>query len=98
MLEDMMGKLQGMQGAMEATKERLANIKVQGSAGGDVVVVEIDGNRKVTNVVITGEIADFEKEELEDLFLTAVNRAIEQADNLNQIEMANSARGFFPGM
>lgn len=98
MLDDMMSKLQGMQGAMEATKERLANIKVQGSAGGDKIVIEIDGNRKVTNVQLNGDLIDFEKEEIEDLFLTAINRAIEQADNLNNIEMANSAKGFFPGM
>jgi DNA-binding protein YbaB len=35
---------------------------------------------------------------MEDLVLTAVNRAIGQADNLNNIEMANATRGMFPGM
>ena len=97
MLEDMMGKLQGMQGAMEVTKERLSNIKVQGSAGG-AITIEIDGNRKVTDVTINADLTTIDKEELEDLVLTAVNRAIGQADNLNNIEMANATRGMFPGM
>ena len=92
-----MGQLQGMQGAMEATKDRLGKIKVQGSAGG-AVIVESDGNRKVTDVKINADWKEFDKEEWEDVVWTAVNRAIEQADNLNNIEMANSAKGLFPGL
>lgn len=79
----------------EALKKRLASITLFAEAQG--VKVEIDGNRKVKNIEIDPELLD-EKEVLEDLVMTAVNRAVEQADNLNNTEMAAMAQQMLGNM
>ncbi len=93
MFGDMMNKLQGMQQQIEEIKKRLETITVQGEAEG--IVVKINGNRKIQDISIPEDFMD-DKEALEDLLITATNRAIELASNLNDTEMASSAKGILP--
>lgn len=95
---NMMEKLQQMQQQAEETKEKLENLKVEGEAGGNLVLVEMNGNRKLTNLQINTDLKEMDKEDLEDLLTVAMNRALEKANKLNESEMANSAKGLFPGM
>lgn len=93
-----MDKLQEMKQQMEEAKKRLDSITVTGEAGGGDVSVRVNGNRKVTDVKVSDQLLEpSRKEELEDLLTVAFNRAIEQADKLNETEMASSARQFLPG-
>jgi len=94
MFGDMMGKLQEMQRAVEQSKQKLDTISVFGESG--YVKVEVSGNRRVMQVLINQELSD--KEELEDLLIIALNKALEQADKVNEAEMASSARGLIPGL
>lgn len=93
MFGDMMDKLQGMQQQVEEIKKRLDTITVQGEA--EKIVVKINGNRKIQDITIPDNLMD-DKEALEDLLITATNRAIELASNLNDTEMASSAKGILP--
>ena len=95
MFGNMMEKLQAMQGQVEETKKRLENVSVQGQAEG--IVVRINGNRKIQDIQIPEELMD-DKEALQDLLLTACNRAIEQANNLHDTEMASQAKNMMPGL
>jgi nucleoid-associated protein EbfC len=74
---------------MGESKVRLANITVEGKAEG--VTVVIDGNRKVRDIRIEDAILS-DKEDLQDLLVVAVNKAIEAADKANEAEMAAKAR------
>jgi DNA-binding protein YbaB len=94
MLNDMMKQMMQAQHQNKDLKNRLATITLVGEAQG--VSVEIDGNRKIKN--ISPEDIFEDKEVTEDLLVTAVNRAIEQADNLNQTEMAAMAQQMLGGM
>ena len=89
MFGDMMEKLQAMQQSMGESKVRLANITVEVKAEG--VTVVIDGNRKVRDIRIEDAILS-DKEDLQDLLVVAVNKAIEAADKANEAEMAAKAR------
>jgi nucleoid-associated protein EbfC len=89
MFGDMMEKLQAMQQSMGESKARLANITVEGKAEG--VTVVIDGNRKVRDIRIEDAILS-DKEDLQDLLVVAINKAIEAADKANEAEMAAKAR------
>jgi len=95
MFGNMMGKLQEMQKAVEESKRKLDTITVEGKA--DYLTVEVTGNRRVKNVRIDQN-AEIDREELEDLITIALNRALEQADKVNEAEMASSAKGLIPGM
>ncbi len=91
----MFGKLQEMQQQMEATKKRLDTMTVIGDAEG--VTVTANGNRHIVNISINPDVVDpNDLEQLEDLLMVAVNRAIEQAEALNAAENAKIASGMLP--
>ena len=94
----MMEKLQAMQGRMEEIKNRLETIVVRGEAENGKIIGQINGNRKVKDILLDPELLTGDKEELEELLAVAVNRAIEQADNVDNSEMQSAAMGMMPGM
>jgi nucleoid-associated protein EbfC len=94
---NMMEKLQEMQKQAEVSKQRLDKISVIGEAENGKIKIEITGNRKVKSVSIDGSLLN-DKEQLEDILLVAMNRAIEQADKVNEAEMRSTAMNFLPNM
>jgi nucleoid-associated protein EbfC len=94
----MMKKLQEMQQKVEETRARLDTITVEGKASNGKVTVIMTGNRKVKSITINEKLAGFDKEELEDLVLIAVNDALEKAESVNESEMKAASAGILPGM
>lgn len=98
MFGNMMGKLQEMQQKSEEIKKRLETISVHSEAEGLVKVVA-NGNKKITSIEFDESIIkEGDKEQIEDLCILAVNRAIEKADEVFQSEMQGVAKGMLPGM
>jgi DNA-binding YbaB/EbfC family protein len=97
-LGDMMGKLQEMKQKADEVKNRLDDtvIKTEG-AGGDIKI-EITGNRKLKNVEIAPSLQHGNKNELEELLVVTLNKAIEEADKINEQEMKKAASGLLPGL
>jgi DNA-binding YbaB/EbfC family protein len=90
--------LQAQQQAGEV-KKRLDAITVTGSAGGGVVVVTANGNKQIQSVKINPVVLnEGDIEMLEDVILTAINQALEQAENISQSEMAAMTKDMFGGM
>lgn len=87
---DMMAKLQAMQQQMEESKKRLETITVEGSSADGRVKVIATGNRKIREVSIDASLME-DKEELEDTLLVALNRALENADQVWESEMQGAA-------
>lgn len=94
----MMEKLQAMQQKTEEVKKRLDTIIVTGESPNNQVVIEINGNRVVKNISYNVDIHTIDKEELEDLTILAMNKAIENANNVWETEMRSVAAGMIPGM
>lgn len=92
-----MGKLQEMQQRMEETKRRLDAINVEAEAGNGAVKITVTANRTVKNISINEELHKGDKEELEDLLVVAMNRALAEAERVNENEMRNAASGMLPG-
>lgn len=91
---DMFGKLQEAQQKMKESKERLALITVDGEAGDGAVKVTVTGNREVKSLEIAERLLEKDnKEELEDLVITALNRALKAAENTWESEMKSVAGG-----
>jgi DNA-binding protein YbaB len=83
----------------EDLKKRLDGITVSGSAEGGKISVTATANKVVQSISIDEDfLKSTDKEELEDLLVIAVNRAIEQAENINQTEMAALSRDMLGGM
>lgn len=94
----MMEQLHKMQASAEETKKKLDQLTVYGESGGNLINVEMNGNRKLTKLTINAKLDQIDKDDLEDLLSVALNRAIENADKINEQEMANAAKGIIPGM
>jgi len=80
-------------------KKRLDAITVTGTAEGGKISVQANGNKVVQSVNIDPDFfKDADKEELEELLVVAINKAIEQAENLSQSEMAAMTSAMLGGM
>ena len=98
-MKNMMSKLQDMKGAVEDSKKRLENIYVKGDALDGKVRFVLDGNRKLKELFIDEEVFEnMEREELIESMIEGFNKAIEDADHVNENEMKSTAFNVFPGM
>ncbi|MBH5319862.1 YbaB/EbfC family nucleoid-associated protein [Paenibacillus sp. GSMTC-2017] len=92
-MNQMMKQVKKMQEQMMKAQEELETKTLEGSAGGGVVTVEINGHKKLLSVIIKPEAVDPDDVEmLQDLVMTAVNDALTKAD-----ELANQDMGKFTG-
>ena len=99
MLGDLFSKLQEAQQKMEERKQKLGDIVVDGEAGNGMVKVSITGNREVKTISIDNQLlAPDKKEELEDLLVTALNRALKNAEQVWEEEMKDVAGGMLGGL
>jgi DNA-binding YbaB/EbfC family protein len=99
MFGDLLGKLQEAQQKMAESKERLAQVFVDGEAGDGAVKVTISGNREVKNIEIAPRLLSPDsKDELEDLLLTALNRTLKNVETTWEAEMKNVAGGMMGGL
>ncbi len=94
-----MGKLKEAQKQMEEAKKRLDNVYVDAVTENGKIKVTATGNKKIKQISIDESIInDYGKEGLEDLLVVAVNKAIENAEKINEAEMASMAKGIMPNI
>lgn len=99
-MNQMMKQVKKMQEQMLKAQEELGNKTIEGTAGGGVVNVTMNGHKKLLNVTIKPEAVDPEDVEmLQDLVLTAVNDALTKADELATQDMGRFTGGMnIPGL
>ena len=97
---DFMRQAQKMQKDMARIQEDLKNRVVEGTAGGDVVKVMVNGSGDVLAVKIDKSAVDPEDVSmLEDLIAAAINQALKKSRDLMQQEMGKAAGGMkLPGL
>ncbi len=95
----MFDKLMQAQQMAGEVKKRLDAISVSGSAEGGKITVNLNGNKVAQSVTIdAGFFKEADKEQLEELLVIAINKAIAQADNVSQSEMAAITKDMLGGM
>ncbi|MEK3806627.1 MULTISPECIES: YbaB/EbfC family nucleoid-associated protein [unclassified Metabacillus] len=99
-MQKMMKQMQKMQKDMAKAQEELVTKTIEGSAGGGMVTVTINGNKEVTDVNIKPEVVDPDDiEMLQDLVLAATNDALKKMDDLTNETMGKFTKGMnLPGM
>jgi nucleoid-associated protein EbfC len=99
MLGDLFSKLQEAQQKMQEGKQKLASITIDGEAGDGAVKVSVTGNREVKTISVDDKLLSPErKEELEDLLVTALNRALENVEKKYEEEMKDVAGDMLGGI
>ncbi len=99
-MNQMMKQVKKMQEQMMKAQEELGAKTIEGTAGGGVVTVSINGHKKLLDIKIKPEAVDPEDiEMLQDLVLTAVNDALTKADELANQDMGKYTGGMkIPGL
>lgn len=100
-LANMFKEAQKLQERMHEMQARLAGLEVEGSAGGGLVRVVMDGKGQLRQVKIDKSLVDPEEVEiLEDLILAAANDAKSKVEARVQEEMGKLTGGLPlpPGM
>lgn len=99
--KDLMKQIQSMQGKVSEMQERLKDIEVTGSSGGDMVRIDINGQFSVQKVSISPEAVDPEDVQmLEDLILAAFSDGMTKLREKMREEASGLAGGLNlpPGM
>jgi DNA-binding protein YbaB len=95
----MFDKLFEVQAKAGEVKQRLGGITVTGTAEGGKISVNASGNKIIQSINIDADFfKDADKEEIEELLVIAINKAMEQADNVSQSEMAAVTKDMFGGL
>ncbi|PTS95077.1 hypothetical protein DBR11_21975 [Pedobacter sp. HMWF019] len=95
----MFDKLMAAQQMAGEIKKRLDTISVYGEVEGGAIKVTATGNKAITAVEIKEEFfKEADKEELEELLLTAINKALTQADQVSAAEMQSATQGMLGGL
>lgn len=92
-LQKMMKQAQKMQSQFMKAQEELQQKEVEGTAGGGMVTVKMNGSNQLVSIKINPEVVDPEDVEmLEDLVVAAHANALEKVK-----EMSDSAMGSITG-
>ena len=96
-LNAMLKQAQKLQKQMERLQEELAEKRVEGTAGGGMVTVVVNGKQDLIDVKIDPEVVSPDDVEiLEDLIVAAANQAREKAREMAQQEMSKITGDFMP--
>ena len=95
----MFDKIMEAQQKAGEVKKRLDAISVTGTAEGGKITVNANANKVIQSINIDADFyKDADKEEVEELLLVAINKAMDQADNVSQSEMAALTQQMFGGL
>jgi hypothetical protein len=95
-----MQQVKALQDKMLKMQEELAFLKVEGSAGGGMVVAVMNGRQELLSIKIDPQVVDpNDLEMLQDLAVAAVNDALRKSQELASGEMGKIAGGLnIPGL
>lgn len=99
-MNKMLKQIKKVQQEMEKAQKELENKEVTGSAGGGVVKVVLNGQKKLLSVEIAPDVVDPDDVEmLQDLITAAFNDALKQVDELVAKDLGKFTPGFnIPGL
>ena len=96
---NLMKQAQKMQEDMQKAQEEVANLEVEGQAGGGMVKVVMNGRHEIRKVTLDDSLMQDDKEMIEDLLAAAVNDAVRRVEKQTQEKMAGVTAGLnLPGM
>ena len=95
----MMKQAKALQAQMQKAEEEIANLRIEGTAGGGVVTAVLDGRKNLIDLTIAPEAIDPDDPGmLQDLVLSAVSEAGRKVDEEVQARMGHLSGGLgLPG-
>ena len=97
-MSKMLKQAQEMQQQIEEVQGQLSDMIVEAESGGGMVTVKVNGKQEVLEVNIDPEAMAEDREMLEDLIISALNKALSKAQTDSQEKMNSVAGGMMSGL
>ncbi|MBT3180452.1 MAG: YbaB/EbfC family nucleoid-associated protein [Candidatus Marinimicrobia bacterium] len=97
-MSKMLKQAQQMQKQIEEVQSQLSDMIIDAESGGGLVSVKVNGKQEVLEIDIDPEALEEEKEMLEDLIISALNKALSKAQNDSQEKMNSVTGGMMGGL
>ena len=97
-MSKLLKQAQEMQQQIEDVQGQLSNMIVEAESGGGMVTVKVNGKQEVLEVNIDPEAMAEDREMLEDLIISALNKALSKAQTDSQEKMNSVTGGMMSGL
>ena len=97
-MSKMLKQAQEMQKRMETVQNELGEIVIDADSGGGMVNVKINGNLELQELNIQDEVLKEDREMIEDLVISAVNKGITMAQAKSKEKMELVTGGMLSGL
>ena len=97
-MSKLLKQAQEMQQQIEDVQGQLSEMIVEAESGGGMVTVKVNGKQEVLEVNIDPEAMAEDREMLEDLIISALNKALSKAQTDSQEKMNSVAGGMMSGL
>ena len=87
-----------MQEQIEQAQSQLAELVIEADSGGGMVSVKVNGKQEIIELNIDSDAISEDKEMLEDLIISALNKALSKSKSDSQEKMNSIAGGMMGGM
>ncbi len=87
-----------MQEQIEQAQSQLAELVIEADSGGGMVSVKVNGKQEIIELNIDSDAMSEDKEMLEDLIISALNKALSKSKSDSQEKMNSIAGGMMGAM
>ena len=97
-MSKMLKQAQEMQKQIENVQNQLSDMIIEAESGGGMVTVKVNGKQEVLELVIDPDAMKEDKEVLEDLIISALNKGLSKAQSDSQEKMNSVTGGMMSGL
>ena len=97
-MSKLLKQAQDVQKQIEQVQNQLSDMIIESEAGGGMVKVKVNGKQEVLEVSIDQSTFEEDKEVIEDLIVSAVNKALSKAQSDSQEKMNSVTGGMMNGL
>lgn len=93
----MLGRMKEVQARLQQAQNNLVHLKATGESGGGMVKATANGKKQLLQIEIDTTLLKAEDQTiLQDLIVAAVNKALDEAEQLAREELRKSTEGLLP--
>ena len=97
-ISKMLKQAQEMQKQIENVQNQLSDMIIEAESGGGMVTVKVNGKHEVLELFIEPDAMKEDKEILEDLIISALNKGLSKAQSDSQEKMNSVTGGLMSGL
>ena len=97
-MSTMLKQAREIQKRIEEVQSDLENITINAESGGGLITVMINGKQEILELNISQEAMEEDKELLEDLIISAINKALSDSQEEMQTRMNSVTGGMLGGL